>query len=185
MSNVNAEGETMQWLQGAMSVGDSVEPAMTAVRNAVEDGQDDGNLASLIKVANTLIERELNNRVAELLPGLSLTGPQITLLVYLYDSKGRTVTQKEVADRFVLSHPTMHGIVSRLERAKLVDLSHLNNDRRQVVLSLSEHGFETIDRHIDEIRAILNDINTRIVSGIGEGESEHFVSALSRIIRSF
>ena len=52
-----------------------------------------------IKIANTLIEKELNSRVASLISEYPLTGPQITLMVYLYESKGRTITQKEVADR--------------------------------------------------------------------------------------
>ncbi|MGL6207861.1 MAG: MarR family winged helix-turn-helix transcriptional regulator, partial [Lactobacillus panisapium] len=92
-------------------------------------------LGPKIKIANTVIEKELNNRFAEMFKKYSLTGAQISLLVFLYDSKGRTITQKEIADTFVLSHPTIRGIVKRLEDNNLISTSHLKNDQRQIVLT--------------------------------------------------
>lgn len=182
----------MQWRQGFMLDGEPRLDGADAFDGVVEGAAVDvaeangaDSLGALIKVANTLIERELNNRVSTLVPGLDLTGPQVTLLVYLYDSKGRTVTQKEIADRFVLSHPTIRGIVRRLEKAGLIDLSSLSQDRRQVVLSLSKRGFEIIDRHIDAIRAVMEDVNRRIVGPLDEDQQECFAAELRRIIRAF
>lgn len=175
----------MQWWQGMMDgdAGSQGERAVPVDIGEAPDGPQ--SIGSLIKVANTLIERELNNRVAALLPDLGLTGPQVTLLVYLYDSKGRTVTQREVADRFVLSHPTIRGIVRRLEKAGLVDLSQLGSDRRQIVLSLSGKGFDTVDRHIDDIRMVMEDVNSRIVGDMDADEIHRFMHELNRIIRAF
>ncbi|MDF7666220.1 MarR family transcriptional regulator [Bifidobacterium sp. ESL0745] len=143
------------------------------------------NLGPLIKVANTLIEKELNNRVASMFEGYSLTGPQITLMVYLHDAHGHAVTQREIADRFVLSHPTIRGIVKRLESAGLIETSQLESDRRQILLELTAEGKRLMDVHIDDIHAVMTQINGKITDGLGSAEQGKLVAALKRIVENF
>lgn len=143
------------------------------------------SLGPLIKVANTLIEKELNNRVASMFEGYSLTGPQITLMVYLHDAHGHAVTQREIADRFVLSHPTIRGIVKRLESAGLIKTSQLESDRRQILLELSDAGQRLMDRRADDIHAVMGQINARITDGLKGSEQKMLVSTLKRIIANF
>lgn len=138
-----------------------------------------------IKIANTVIEKELNNRFAELFSKYSLTGAQISLLVYLYDSKGRTITQKEIADTFVLSHPTIRGIVKRLEDNELIATSHLKSDQRQIVLTLTSKGFDLLDENIAEIHAIMNKVNEKIIKGLSDSEVKQLVHILDNIITNF
>ncbi len=142
-------------------------------------------LGPKIKIANTVIEKELNNRFADLFKKYSLTGAQISLLVYLYDSKGRTITQKEIADTFVLSHPTIRGIVKRLEDNGLIATAHLKNDQRQIVLTLSEKGFDLLDENIEEIHAIMNKVNETIIAGLTETDVKQLERILNVIIRNF
>ncbi|WEV72682.1 MarR family transcriptional regulator [Bifidobacterium sp. ESL0790] len=143
------------------------------------------SLGPLIKVANTLIEKELNNRVASMFEGYSLTGPQITLMVYLHDAHGHAVTQREIADRFVLSHPTIRGIVKRLESAGLIETSQLESDRRQILLELTAEGLRLMDAHIEDIHAAMERINARITDGFGVAEQKKLVAALKRIVTNF
>ncbi|WEV41758.1 MarR family transcriptional regulator [Bifidobacterium sp. ESL0682] len=142
-------------------------------------------LGPLIKVANTLIEKELNNRVASMFEGYSLTGPQITLMVYLHDARGRVVTQREIADRFVLSHPTIRGIVKRLESAGLIKTSQLESDRRQILLELTAEGQRLINAHIDDIHGVMKQINGKITDGLGSVEQKRLIAAFKRIIANF
>ncbi|MCO6558685.1 MAG: winged helix-turn-helix transcriptional regulator [Bifidobacterium sp.] len=143
------------------------------------------SLGPLIKVANTLIEKELNNRVASMFEGYSLTGPQITLMVYLHDAHGHEVTQREIADRFVLSHPTIRGIVKRLEGAGLIKTSQLESDRRQILLELTVEGRRLMDAHIDDIHVVMRQINAMITDGLGDVEQKRLVAALKRIVANF
>ena len=138
-----------------------------------------------IKIANTLIEKELNSRVASLISEYPLTGPQITLMVYLYESKGRTITQKEVADKFVLSHPTIRSIVKRLANHGLIDVGYLETDHRQVTLSLSNKGFQLLEKHIDDIRQTMTDVNKQIVSQLSDTDIKQLQQYLSTIIHHF
>ncbi|WP_258088318.1 MarR family winged helix-turn-helix transcriptional regulator [Weissella fangxianensis] len=138
-----------------------------------------------IKIANTLIEKELNSRVASLINEYPLTGPQITLMVYLYESKGRTITQKEVADKFVLSHPTIRSIVKRLANQGLIDVGYLETDHRQVTLSLSNKGFQLLEKHIDDIQQTMTDVNKQIVSQLSDTDIQQLQQYLSTIIHHF
>lgn len=138
-----------------------------------------------IKIANTLIEKELNSRVASLISEYPLTGSQITLMVYLYESKGRTITQKEVADKFVLSHPTIRSIVKRLANHGLIDVGYLETDHRQVTLSLSNKGFQLLEKHIDDIRQTMTDVNKQIVSQLSDTDIKQLQQYLSTIIHHF
>lgn len=138
-----------------------------------------------IKIANTLIEKELNSWVASLISEYPLTGPQITLMVYLYESKGRTITQKEVADKFVLSHPTIRSIVKRLANHGLIDVGYLETDHRQVTLSLSNKGFQLLEKHIDDIRQTMTDVNKQIVSQLSDTDIQQLQQYLSTIIHHF
>lgn len=143
------------------------------------------SLGPLIKVANTLIEKELNNRVASMFEGYSLTGPQITLMVYLHDMRGHSVTQREIADRFVLSHPTIRGIVKRLESAGLIVTSQLESDRRQILLELTVEGQRLMNAHIDDIHGVMRQINAKITNGLESAEQEKLVAALKHIVANF
>ena len=138
-----------------------------------------------IKIANTLIEKELNSRVASLISEYPLTGPQITLMVYLYESKGRTITQKEVADKFVLSHQTIRSIVKRLANHGLIDVGYLETDHRQVTLSLSNKGFQLLEKHIDDIRQTMTDVNKQTVSQLSDTDIQQLQQYLSTIIHHF
>ncbi len=138
-----------------------------------------------IKIANTLIEKELNKQFAEIFRDYSLTGAQISLMIYLYESKARQITQKEVADAFVLSHPTIRGIVKRLEANKLIATSRLENDQRQIVLKLSDKGFNLIDKNIVKIRSIMTNVNTRITKGLSDREISELEQVLSKISANF
>ncbi|GBG94303.1 MarR family transcriptional regulator [Ligilactobacillus salitolerans] len=138
-----------------------------------------------IKVANTLIEKELNNRIASLITEYNLTGPQITLLVYLSEAQGQTVTQKEVADKFVLSHPTIRSIVKRLEKNHLIELGQLANDKRQVTLLLTDQGAQLLAKHINEIRNVMEDVNRKIVGQLSPQETQELLEILAKIKQNF
>ena len=138
-----------------------------------------------IKAANTLIEKQLNNQFGEMFKDYSLTGAQISLMVFLYDAKDRTVTQKEIADMFVLSHPTIRGIVRRLEENGLIYTTRLETDQRQIVLQLSDKGFALVDKNITKIHAILDNTNAQITQGSSVVEVEQFEAFLDQIIEGF
>ncbi|MGL6206151.1 MAG: MarR family winged helix-turn-helix transcriptional regulator, partial [Lactobacillus panisapium] len=96
-----------------------------------------------------------------------------------------TITQKEIADTFVLSHPTIRGIVKRLEDNNLISTSHLKNDQRQIVLTLSAKGFALLDDNITAIHEIMDKVNKRIVAGLSDADVKQLGHILNVIIGNF
>lgn len=143
------------------------------------------SLGPLIKVANNLIEKELNNKMRQLFTEFNLTGPQVALLTYLYEAQSRTVSQKELETVFVISHPTIRSIVKRLEQRHLINISTLKSDRRHIVLSLSTLGSTLVQNNISKIYQVMNQINQKITQDITPDEQQQLITAIQKIVHNF
>lgn len=74
---------------------------------------------------------------------LELTVPQFRVLAYLHRHKGSSLS--DVAQHFSLSLPTMSKVVEGLVRRAFVIRDACTQDRRRVVLNLSESGLSAFD----------------------------------------
>lgn len=87
---------------------------------------------------------------------------------------------KDVEEEFQLSHPTVSGILSRLEKKDFVEFRPDPADRRVKRIYVLEKGRE----HIEQIHCVIRENEERIVSGFTEEEKEQFASLLERAIRN-
>jgi len=67
-----------------------------------------------------------------------LTGPQLVCLQSL--ARSGPIAPSKLASAISLSHPTVTGILDRLERRNLVTRTRLPDDRRRVEVDLTEEG---------------------------------------------
>ncbi|MEK0306344.1 MarR family winged helix-turn-helix transcriptional regulator [Bifidobacterium favimelis] len=140
------------------------------------------NPGSLIKKANILIEKHLTSQVKVIFP--DLTGTQFIIVYFLYEAEGTRVTQKDVADRFCLSHPTVRSIVKRLEASGWVAAHPLPEDRRQVRLSITDMGRRRMSVDGRRIADAMNGTNSLALKGFSPEEKSLLVSFLNRIIHT-
>lgn len=134
----------------------------------------------LVKIANTLLEKQMNESVRGIFP--ELTGPQFVIVYYLYEHDGLEVTQKAVSDRFRLSHPTVRGIVKRLVKAGWIIAEPQADDRRQMVLILTDRARADLTSHRTEVRHALQATGELALNGFSNQESRQLVNYLERII---
>ena len=87
---------------------------------------------------------------------------------------------KDVEEEFQLSHPTVSGILSRLEKKAFVEFRPDPADRRCKRIYVLEKGWE----HIGQIHRIINENEDRIVDGFTEEEKQQFAAFLERAIRN-
>lgn len=69
-----------------------------------------------------------------------LTGPQLVCIRHLAASG--PIAPSTLATAVSLSHPTVTGILDRLERRELVTRTRLKSDKRRVVVELTEEGLQ-------------------------------------------
>ncbi|MCR4735052.1 MAG: MarR family transcriptional regulator [Treponema sp.] len=67
-----------------------------------------------------------------------LTFSQFRVLIYLQDHKNKIVTQKELEVDFKVSHPTINGIISRLENNNFIEtkiIKEAGKQQKQIFLT--------------------------------------------------
>lgn len=108
---------------------------------------------------------------------MDLTPVQSRIMGYLAH-RPEPPCAKDVEEAFQLSHPTVSGILSRLEKKDFVEFRPDPADRRCKRIYVLEKGWE----HIEQIHSVIRENEERIVSGFTEEEKEQFASLLERAI---
>ena len=110
---------------------------------------------------------------------MDLTPVQSRVVGYLAH-RSEPPCAKDVEEEFQLSHPTVSGILSRLEKKAFVEFRPDPADRRCKRSYVLEKGWE----HIGQIHRIINENEDRIVDGFSEEEKQQFAAFLERAIRN-
>ena len=110
---------------------------------------------------------------------MELTPVQSRVMGYLAHRK-EPPCAKDVETEFQLSHPTVSGILSRLEKKKFVEFRPDPTDRRCKRIYVLERGWE----HIGQIHNVIRENEDRIVRDFSEEEKQQFAAFLERAIRN-
>lgn len=134
----------------------------------------------LIKIANTLLEKQMNELISAIFP--ELTGPQFVIIYYLYEHQGEDIRQKDIADRFYLSHPTVRGMVKRLTESGWLAGSSKEDDRRQVLLNLTVKASRCLHQEEGRILQALDTTTSMATKGFNDQEKQTLEDLLGRVI---
>ena len=90
---------------------------------------------------------------------IGLTPHQHQALLAIKGFPGREqITVGELSERLQIKHHSAVGLVDRLEAEDLIDRSPGQNDRRQVFISLTDHGLSILEKlssiHREELRRL-------------------------------
>ena len=110
---------------------------------------------------------------------MDLTPVQSRVMGYLAHRQDPACA-KDVETEFGLTHPTVSGILSRLEKKGFIEFRPDSADRRCKRIYVLEKGNE----HIDQIRRIIQENEERIVQDFSEEEKLQFAAFLDRAIRN-
>jgi DNA-binding MarR family transcriptional regulator len=112
--------------------------------------------------------RQLSNKV-------KLTIPQLVALKEL--AKTGDMTIGTLARRISLSNATVTGIVDRLEARGLIERHRTREDRRRVLVCLSEIGEKTIEN----LPPLLQERFIQTFTGLQDREQEQILASLQKI----
>ena len=126
----------------------------------------------LLKTVTDILEKEANY----MLKTQGLTWSQSRLIGFLARNGGAR-TQKEIEDFLEVSHPTVVGIVSRMEQNGFVSCSLDPSDRRNKIVSLTDKSIETGKRILDA----LTKQDLAMFSGFSDDERAQLDGFLIRI----
>ena len=112
------------------------------------------------------------------LKSTGLTLSQGSILLYM--SEREQTSMKELERVFHVSQPTIVGIVSRLEKNKLVESFGLADDKRIKIVRLTQSGKNLIAN----IRFSMNTTQNKLFSGLTKDERKIFMTLLTKISNS-
>lgn len=118
------------------------------------------------------INDKLKIKADEDLKRRKLTLSQSRVVGFL-SQKGGTATQKEIEDFLDVSHPTVVGLVSRMEQNGIVT-THFSSNNRSKVVSLT--------KQTEEIAKDMNDTIDACEKNLLSGLSDEEVSSLETIL---
>ena len=126
-----------------------------------------------------IIDEKIKMRADEDLKRHDLTLMQTRVLGFLVEMGGRT-TQKEIEEDLQVSHPTVVGLVSRMEQKGFLTTRSDLMDRRNKLVELTDKARE-LDKAIDMTVA---QHDAQLLRGFTEEEQETLKKFLSRISRN-
>lgn len=122
------------------------------------------------------IQHQIKERMNYVMKDCNLTSQQGYVL-YILEKNGGSLSQKEIEDKLNVSHPTIVGIISRMENNGFVKTHLLETDRRIKIVELTEIAYqfkETVERNRSKL-------NEDIVKGMSEEEMDTLEHLLNRI----
>ena len=108
-----------------------------------------------------------------------LTLTQTRVLGFLAESGGQA-TQKEIEADLQVSHPTVVGIISRMEQKAFLCTWTDPMDRRNKIVRLTDKAIK-LDREIDATVAMQDEM---LLRGLSEQQVDELRNCLARIIRN-
>lgn len=104
----------------------------------------------------------------------NVTFSQTIVLEFIHSQGGET-TQKEIEDYLGVAHPTVVGLVSRLEKNGFLTCFTGQEDRRNKIVRITEYA----KKFGDAMQAEMDTTEQRLISGLSENE----IAELRRMLR--
>ena len=124
-----------------------------------------------------LMEQAMSQYLGE----LDMTPVQSRILHYLIHHQQEPQCQRDVEAYFALAHPTVSGILSRLEEKGYLRTEKDRKDQRKKILLVTDKAME----YHDQIIHIVRTTEQQCLQGFTEQERELFRGFLDRAIRNF
>ena len=128
----------------------------------------------LPKIARNLQLAPLIDKVK---PGL--TTSQLMILLILKDMNDIPLPIGKLTQELAISFPAVSGIIDRLHRDKLIERSHSRQDRRIVLVKLSDTGKDVIEKLLNTFENLIFDV----LEKIPETDRQVIINATQRVFK--
>ena len=127
----------------------------------------------MIRILHWCTDQSMTNA----LEAMELTAAQGHIMGYL-THREQPACPKDVEEEFQLSHPTVSGLLSRLEKKGFIEFRPDENDRRSKRIHVLDKG----KQYRETMHQTIRSNEERLVQNFTEEEKELFAQLLSRAI---
>ena len=136
---------------------------------------DDNKVSVQIKKTALVFDKISN----QLLAPYGLSGSQFKILMVLYHAPMGSVRQIDIETKFVMTNPTVTGLVQKLEKSDLVTRIPHPQDKRSKILLLTDHAVEMKE----ELLALADALEFQMTKNLTEEECGQLSRLLQKISR--
>lgn len=134
------------------------------------------NTGFYIKRISDYIETDANRALEQ----YGITCSQARVLSFLLKSQDKVTIQKDIENYLEIKHPTVIGILQRME-AKGIIMSEVDpQDKRQRIITLTDSAFELEKRIADHVE----DAEQRMAEGMTKEELETIKQLLYKVYKN-
>ena len=126
-----------------------------------------------------LLHSACSQAITAALAQMELTSSQGRIMGFLAHQE-RPPRAKDIEEEFHLSHPTVSGLLSRLEKKNFIELRPDERDGRCKRIYISPKG---LDCH-EKIFHVIQENEKRVVQGFTREEREQFAALLNRAVEN-
>lgn len=134
------------------------------------------HIGPLIKSLNKEFE-QLHSQKAK---SMGLTPAQLFVLHYIALHQGESICHRDIEKQFDLSHPTVSGIISRLESKGFINCYADANDRRFRNIMITEKAKNCEN----EMKLHIEAYEKQLVRGFSDKEKEMLLDFIGRLIEN-
>ena len=130
----------------------------------------------LMKLIQDNLDRHANQRFKS----MDLTGSQVRLMKFLRSKEGKCATQKEIEQYLQVAHPTVVGIIQRLEKKGFLYTEFDQVDKRQKYVYLTDKEEQLYNKVLKDRM----EIEHMIVKNLTEEQEEELKELLTIVLES-
>ncbi|NCB73133.1 MAG: MarR family transcriptional regulator [Clostridia bacterium] len=134
------------------------------------------NTGFYIKRISDYIETDANRALEQ----YGITFSQARVLSFLIKSQDKVIIQKDIEEFLELKHPTVIGILQRMEAKGIIVSSVDQQDKRQKIITLTDAAFELEKRIADHVE----DAEQRMAEGMTKEELDEIKRLLYKVYKN-
>ncbi len=129
----------------------------------------------MIKYISDKVRQKADNNLKD----HNVTLSQVRVLNFLWRQEG-SCSQKQIENFLQVSHPTVVGLVSRMEQSGYIQTSVSSDDKRNKIVTVTDSGMALAS----ELCRFMDDIDNRMLEGLSEEQQSQLADMLLTVAKN-
>lgn len=134
------------------------------------------SIGGMIKYISDKVRQKADNNLKD----HNVTLSQVRVLNFLWRENG-SCSQKQIEDFLQVSHPTVVGLVSRMEQSGYIQTSVSPDDKRNKIVTVTDSGMSLAC----ELCRYMEDIDKRMLVGLTDEQQAQLADMLYIVAQNF
>lgn len=134
------------------------------------------SIGGMIKYISDKVRQKADNNLKD----HNVTLSQVRVLNFLWRENG-SCSQKQIEDFLQVSHPTVVGLVSRMEQSGYIQTSVSPDDKRNKIVTVTDSGMSLAC----ELCRYMEDIDKRMLVGLTDEQQAQLAHMLYIVAQNF